>query len=366
MRLKPLAILLIAAVAVTALPITNYINGKVTAASFESKSDFLKDAFKTDMLVGICNVMLTRLGISTSPKDVIIGKNNWMFLGDWYAGSVSSHRGLLTPSKSQIEEISKQRQHWKKFAKSRNSDFYVTVSPNKEDVYDEFLPDWARAGDKKNFPAIMREEHDDALIYLYDQILQAKSKYSVPIYYRTDSHWNELGAWEGYKYMASRIKLDHPDLVFLTDKDISIDESGRKPGGDLANFLFMKNLTTDGEPHVSIANDPVIGVLDIDKNATKYHGPNKRLDASLTPLIVSSSSALNDKRVLWLHDSYGQALSPYMSATFKETYRQHWGPIMQDRAKFEALIDSYKPDLIIVTSVLRSYLEITLAAKPSP
>ncbi|MNN83099.1 hypothetical protein D3C81_2001080 [compost metagenome] len=55
-----------------------------------------------------------------------------------------------------------------------------------------------------------------------------------------------------------------------------------------------------------------------------------------------------------------------MSATFKETYRQHWGPIMQDRAKFEALIDSYKPDLIIVTSVLRSYLEITLAAKPSP
>ena len=80
-------------------------------------------------------------------------------------------------------------------------------------------------------------------------------------------------------------------------------------------------------------------------------GGNPQIEAPRHPLLVKSKYALNQKRVLWLRDSFGVAISPYMAATFAETLQLHYA--LANPVLFAQLVDTYKPDYVFITVVER-------------
>ena len=57
----------------------------------------------------------------------------------------------------------------------------------------------------------------------------------ILLYPKTETHWNELGAFYGYRAimtaLARSIPIDHPETLSLERYDV---KSSRYPGGDMA------------------------------------------------------------------------------------------------------------------------------------
>jgi len=71
----------------------------------------------------------------------------------------------------------------------------------------------------------------------------------------------------------------------------------------------------------------------------------------MRPLLVRSKHALNHRKVLWLRDSFGTALSPFMAATFTETLQIHYAALEPET--LAGLVETYRPDYVFLTVVER-------------
>ena len=133
----------------------------------------------------------------------------------------------------------------------------------------------------------------------------------------------------------------------------------KRKGGDLANFLNIKNIIYDEnisvlEPiqnrviRTNLATDTVT-IVDIQGNIN---------NATIKkPIKIVNSNALNNLNVLWLHDSFGRAMSPYMHITFKEVTHQHYRYAFKNMLNFKELVKKIKPDIIILSVVERNSLD---------
>jgi hypothetical protein len=65
-------------------------------------------------------------------------------------------------------------------------------------------------------------------------------------------------------------------------------------------------------------------------------------------MLINAKHALNQKRVLWLLDSFGlSGMIPFMTATFTETLMINYLDVNPDQ--FIRLVDTFKPDYVIIT-----------------
>ncbi|UBM26572.1 hypothetical protein K8374_06200 [Pseudomonas sp. p1(2021b)] len=357
MKVKSVALVAIAAVIAIILPATNIITGAITNP-FSWKS-LKENAFATDYYTGLLNSIRYSIGYSTSPKQAVVGYNGWLFLGDQYANSMSVSRSKLFMTTGKMDARKAWREKWREtILKDFGAKFYVTIAPNKEEVYSENLPNWAKPYNKLPYSSFLNMQHDESLIHLHDRISSEKSSSPIPLYYKNDSHWNESGAWIAYQAISKHIKSHNPNLTFLAQKDISISNAHRT-GGDISKFLFIENQVTDFDPIISTKNNSNIIIRSFESGAILYSGKNKRIDSPSSTIVVTSSDAKNDIKVLWLRDSFGTHLSPLFASTFKTVYQRHWGGIITNDLAFRSLIAKTSPDIVILTIVSRSEFELT-------
>ena len=69
-------------------------------------------------------------------------------------------------------------------------------------------------------------------------------------------------------------------------------------------------------------------------------------------------------RVLWLRDSFGAALEPWMAATFSDTLQMHWREALQSPDVLAALVEQWKPDYVFVTVVERDARVVAFTRGP--
>jgi hypothetical protein len=84
-------------------------------------------------------------------------------------------------------------------------------------------------------------------------------------------------------------------------------------------------------------------------------GGNPQIGAPQHPLLVKAKHALNQKRVLWLCDSFGAAMAPFMAASFTEILQLHY--MAANPVRLARLVNTYKPDYVVVTVVERGARE---------
>jgi hypothetical protein len=177
------------------------------------------------------------------------------------------------------------------------------------------------------------------------------------LYYRTDTHWNNLGAAHAFHAFAEHVRRADPTFQWPTENPIRLQDVKSRDGGDLARFLRMQNDLPDVEPTIHAATeDPIeTSEFDFDSGRLVRAGGNPKIGTPTSAVRIVSGRALNRRKVLWLRDSFGTALSPLMAVTFTEILQLPWHDALVNRGRrLIDLVESWRPDYVFVTVVERN------------
>lgn len=249
------------------------------------------------------------LHTSPLPQKVIAGKNDYLFLVNY--NSMDDFRNVYSFTDVQLDSISKQLNSNQRFLDSLGIKYYVVVMPTKPRIYPEFLPDYVKKVRQVSRLSQLRKQlqitgNSVNLLDLTDTILQ--SKYQGDLYFKNDSHWNELGTFIGYSKLMQFINRDFPDIPVR-----KIDEYQKII--DMENDLDLaKVLGKDisfSEPVIKLKSVFISKVVNIPHD---YPIPEVK---KKNPFYVISTSNKNGRRKLIMYrDSFSGSLTPFISESF--------------------------------------------------
>ena len=351
------SILVVATLSVLVLPIANYIVKRSTAPIQIDISNVL---FDTDLFKSFVSWPLYFVGVSIDPSQAVIGKQGWIFLGDAHALTLSEERSRTPESNAEffrgLDETIKGLSDF--FSKMGVSHTVLLIGPNKSSIYPENLPDWARLPKERYAPHNSYRQ----VVNPESLLIEAKKRFSTPLYFRTDTHWNANGAGIAFRALVERLKQLDPLLQLPDDSvfdEVSIAEI---KGGDLSRFLRISDRVNDQFPFMKyLQQQPETIKVDFDTGHLIF---DKAPPSFVKPLRVLSEGAFNQRRVLWLQDSFAAILAPLSAMMFSDVVHWSWVDALQDGARLSELVRAYKPEIVIFTVVERS-LRNPACSRPS-
>ncbi|PWT95043.1 MAG: hypothetical protein C5B53_12035 [Candidatus Melainabacteria bacterium] len=185
-------------------------------ASFcRSFENFFNDRFAfREQLVARNSLLYLKLFRAPRSQKVLLGKNGFFFYADY------TNRPMMTGSKpftvDQMyvwKSLLEERHYW---CKQRGIDYFLLLAPGKSSIYPELLPDaysqCSRRTRTDQFIDFLKQTGSPVqIIDTRAAVLSGKGR--LPLYFKTDSHWNRLGAYYGYKSMIESIRARHPNVA---------------------------------------------------------------------------------------------------------------------------------------------------------
>ena len=361
MRRLVLTFLMTALLGLCVIPVHNLLQPGVGSVSTWT----MKSVFNMDWVDYLTNAAIYRLGISTQADQVVIGREGWLYLGDRHDQTLSvSRRGQTPESALALQGVGNAAQAWEHWLKLQGVKAYrLMVGPNKGSIYPEYMPDWARPREPSPLDGLTTGETAGLFIDLKAPLLLAKGGGQSPLYYLSDTHWNALGAALAFKAFAQAAAISLPEVRWPESAAYAVASRTPRGGGDLARFLRLHGLMSDAEIGINVHNiDSGTALSDFDDGSSLAV---EELTAKVArPVLAQSARALNKARVLWLRDSFGDALAPFMAATFSDVIMIHWNEAMKPGGRFADLVEKWHPDYVFVTVVERALLSPLLRSPP--
>jgi alginate O-acetyltransferase complex protein AlgJ len=309
------------------------------------------------------------LGISIDPNQVIIGKNGWLYLGDKHQNAITVKRRGATAEDTEVaKRIGLATKSWAQWLKLNGvRQYQIMLAPNKDTIYPEFLPDWAQPATANSvINTLLANVSQEIYLDTGPALRAAKSHFSEPLYHKTDSHWNQLGSWVAFHALSMKVARTEAGLHWLSPQ--SIRQKVESIGGcDLGGILRIAETLQDSRVLLEIVSEYPIEteLYDLETGRLIASGDtSNKISYPHRPVLVNSKHALNQKRVLWLLDSFGvSGMIPFMTATFTETLIFNYGTVDPDQ--FAQLVDKYKPDYVFMT-VGERYALVNWFENPPP
>lgn len=279
-----------------------------------------------DTLMGFNTKIQYTLFSKINSSDVILGKNGWLFYQGEGGISINDYQAKTFYTEKQLKKILKNVTELQKWCDDNGMEFVLMLMPNKEHIYREYMPDGIKEVHKeKNIDLVVdyiRENSDIKVVYPKEELLKAKEKYDV--YYKYDTHWNDLGAYEGYKALMSAL-----NITPLSFENI---EAREYDGGDLANMAMLS------------------GIIEAyDENFISYSGTVETLYDDENGNNAYQKYRYNDGhgKIFFMGDSFRDALKPMLSRTFEYSDFVH-----RDTEIFNEVLKE-KPDIFVYQMVER-------------
>ncbi len=180
-----------------------------------------------------------------SPLDrVVIGREGWLFLNREakFQNEISYYRSVKLFTKAELEHwrtVLQQRRQWLE----RRGIFYLyVVAPNKSTIYSEYLPRAIRKVSAQSrldqLLATLRQDPGFPVLDLRETLRREKSR--PRLFYRTDTHWTELGAYFAYRAVMDKLATAFPAASSSSLDQFTVEDGGRFTG-DLAQMLSLQN-----------------------------------------------------------------------------------------------------------------------------
>jgi len=255
----------------------------------------------------------TKVWGSSGSTRVLQGKQGWAYYRDDL--TLEDYRNLYPFDAQGLEawvELVRKRHA---FCEARGIDWVFTITPNKPGIYPEFLPKgWAPLDRDKRLDqlhnAVAERLPKVKLIDLRPALLAAKTDHLL--YYKTDTHWNEVGAFVGYIEVMKAFRDKYPGLKLPHLADASIETSPSN-GGDLARMMGLKFAINEPLLHPVFTSSRTVRVLPgggpVDVGVKDIERPTDKL-------ITACDEGEIESAVIF-HDSFGQAMIPLIARHFK-------------------------------------------------
>jgi hypothetical protein len=163
------------------------------------------------------------------------GKDGWLFLARDTNHVVQQHTGRLQFGARDLEDwrfVLETRIAW---LARRGVPYLFLVPPNTHAVYPEFLPDDVVAVAERPVLQLIRHLRERGskarIVYPLEELVARKR--SDLVYIKTDTHWNELGAFVAYQRLMRElapvveVREIQPEQLFVSRNDLPGDLGGK-------------------------------------------------------------------------------------------------------------------------------------------
>lgn len=296
-----------------------------------------------DFFITLHNSAYTRLFNSSPNRNVIWGKDGWLYLAS--SGNFSDFLGQGITEHETIVRFGNELADRKKWLEQKNIRYLFVPVPNKIQIYPEYLPGHftARAGVSMLNQLTRHADSRGAEIPLLDLVptLEA-AKQEEQVYYRSDTHWNYAGAYRGYSRIIHHLGNWFPEQRPLTRKQFATHRS--KYPGDLASMLHLEKVIEEYDEYPTVQK-PCHG-----KGFSRIvwpYGNEERGGETAAYLAECYNKPLT---VFILQDSFGRHPSLFFAQQFGKTY-VFPGSDFRDMVPW---IEEIHPDLVIDLHVARN------------
>ena len=249
---------------------------------------------------------------SALPNEVVMGKNGWLF----HADGTDLYRGKTQFTYAELESIRKELLFRKEFVEQKGGKYYLIVIPQKQSLYSEFLPDHILKINEKsrteNLIDHIRESSDLAVINLTDTLKSIKQLTTLPLFYKTDHHWNAYGAFLASQPILKRLKQDFPNLDTLDLEEYNF-EFQNQPGRITARMLKLEDHLKDQHPIIHYT-----GNITLDTLPNNYPVPEGFPYKDEYVLTIKSSNT-EAPSMLMVRESFAVQLIDVFSKYFSES-----------------------------------------------
>lgn len=298
--------------------------------------------FRKEMVSLFTNFRLS-IGDRVFQQALAMG-NGWLeYTGD---NNLDDYQNAVSMNPDQLKKIQTSLESLQFQLSARQITLLIVVAPNKGTIYPEKISDEIQKIQQESrldtLLSYFARHGSQVFIDLRPALLNAKE--SQLVYYRTDTHWNAIGAYHGYKVIIDALSENHPDLrpIKLTDFTIS---TGVPTQRDISRLLGASKLL----------EAPLFLEAGFDTN-TQWITLNNDNTASLA---VQQDTYL-PKAIIY-QDSFGQGLIPFLTLHFSKSIFISRGSQQKDLFSY-LFIDQFDPDIMIIEIVERDlpYLEFLL------
>jgi alginate O-acetyltransferase complex protein AlgJ len=272
--------------------------------------------------------------LASVSSQVIPGKQGWLF----FAGDrmIDDYRGTRPFDGDELDawvEAVSARDRW---LRERDIHYLLVIAPNAQSVYPEFLPDTIRKiGHQSRLDQLLSALRDRTSIEILDlRPSQMEAKSRERCYQKTDTHWNDVGAFFGYRAIVGRLQESGLNLGEARSWDDFTVERKHTHGGDLATMLGL----ADWIEEEGIYLKPKV------ERIAKWPKASDGIPGSTA---VSEMPGNDRPRAVMFHDSFALHLMPLLSEHFARV-RYRWTYDFDPE-----LVEAEQPDVVIEEFVER-------------
>lgn len=189
------------------------------------------------------------------------------------------------------------------------------------------------------FLAYMQTHSDVDILDLRPALREAKNEHQV--YFRLDTHWNELGGLVASREVFRAVNLsvaeevDHYSIKTLADYRIRPEL--RNERGDLVRMIGYPMELTDN----SYVIEPKFNLPSNKQELPNYMG--QKWESYPAPFVLTASP--NGLRCVVFHDSFAKYFAPFFPEHFQRSLFV-WQPSPPGQL-FKAVVEAEHPDIVI-------------------
>ena len=269
------------------------------------------------------------LGVSPSGK-VLIGKEGWLYYTD-------ADRPFTVDELAAWQTALESRNDW---LEKRGVRFLVVVAPSANTIYPEYLPEaFIRGAGSSRLNQLIAHLGAHSRVSIVDVRENLRSaKVRERVYCRTDSHWNDRGAFAAYQDIVKALARWFPALTPLP-RAVFEDVAQEQPGGDLATMIGLRH---------ALREDVLLLKPRFPLRATSVNPgmTSRKLPPQRVPWAVETGDTSLPRAVM-LRDSFGRALIPFLSEHFQRILY-----LFTDELR-PPMVEQERPDVVILEFVER-------------
>lgn len=276
------------------------------------------------------------LGVSSSHQ-VIVGRDGWLFYNG--EGTIEDFRAITKFDETKLIKWGQTLEKRRIWLERQGIRYVYMIAPNKSTIYGEFMPGAytrvRRSSGLDDMVDYLKKHTQVTVVDCRPALFAAKS--GKRVFFKTDTHWNQYGAFFVYQEIMKPVVAWFPALHIKSLDDFTL-EMKRENGGDLAALLGGSEFIKDDYPVLI----PKSG------SRLKVNGFN---DRSKSPLFVERQDRALP-RAIFFRDSFFSTVAPYIADHF--SYSSYYWDYWNSTTPIEEMVRSQKPNIVIEEVVERA------------
>lgn len=286
---------------------------------------------------------LRYFGLGVSPAaGVVRGRDGWLFYADDSGMDDYVREQPLHPD--QVAEWRESLLRSSAWLRAQQIGFVFTIAPDKHVLYPEELPETIRpVGRSYRMDQLFEALQDGRVAALDLRPALRDAKAVERIYEKTDSHWNERGAFAAYRQLVAAIRAQVPAVPEAWSREDFEPVAEVTQAMDLAGMIGLKDVLHETRLRLVPKRPRLARTVD---------PPGADASAGLGRIVTEIPGSRLPRAVVF-RDSFASQLAPFLSEHFS-----HAVYLWQNN--FDAgVIRQERPDVVIQEIVGRHLMYVS-------